>query len=427
MLGRASFVPVKTLAALCLAVCASPASAGDVIAEATLFTVKIVVAIAYPFGQDFKGTAMGAGFLADRERGWILTNAHVAGRSPSSVQVSFKGRPFETAEKVYVDNHLDVAVLKIDPSKIPPQAIAAPLQCATEYPTGRSVIAFGHPWSLDYTATRGIISGTNVIAGVEALQTDAALNHGNSGGPLIDAETGSVVGINEASYSDRGVEGLHFAVPMKLVCTILDLLKAGKDPAPPVLPVSFASGFGDNDLAVAIVKGEWAQKFKVGDRILGVDASRAGLNVSRILDRMRGRDRVTFIVGRNKQEREVAVEVPKEKDAMKRRGVQVSGMTIAQSVLPEAKPGEMYIHFVGEASLADRAPFNPGDQVVSIDGIAADGYEALLKTLKDRDGKEAEFIVKRERPPAGSGEHDYKIKSLLVAHVFEISESEPKP
>ncbi len=427
MSGRTSFARIETLAALCFAFYASSAAASDVIADAGLFTVKIVTAIAYPFEQEFKGTASGAGFLVDRERGWILTNAHVAGRSPSSVQVSFNSHPFERAEKIYVDNHLDLAVLKIDTSKIPHNVIAGPLECATLYPPGRAVIAFGHPWSLDYTATRGIISGVKVSDGVEALQTDAALNPGNSGGPLIDAETGSIVGINASGMKHDVAEGLHFAVPIKLVCTVLDLLKQGKEPAPPVLPVTFAAALGDNELIVAKVKEKWSQKFKTGDRILAVDGDRSSRNVSRVLDHMRGKDRVTFIIERNKQELEIAVDVPAEKDTMKRRGVQVSGMTVGQGVRPESTPGEMFIHFIDDASIADRAQFNPGDQVTSIDGIAADSYEAVLKALKERNGKEAEFIVKRERSPQGSGRHDYLVRQLLVKNVFEVTERAPEP
>ena len=329
--------------------------------------------------------------------------------SPSSVQVSFNSHPFERAEKIYVDNHLDLAVLKIDPSKIPHNVIAGPLECATLYPPGRAVIAFGHPWSLDYTATRGIISGVKVSDGVEALQTDAALNPGNSGGPLIDAETGSIVGINASGMKHDVAEGLHFAVPIKLVCTVLDLLKQGKEPAPPVLPVTFAAALGDNELIVAKVKEKWSQKFKTGDRILAVDGDRSSRYVSRVLDHMRGKDRATFTIERNKQELEIAVDVPAEKDTMKRRGVQVSGMTVGQGVRPESTPGEMFIHFIDDASIADRAQFNPGDQVTSIDGIAADSYEAVFKSAQgakrqaSRVYRQARTLSARQRAPRLSG------------------------
>jgi serine protease Do len=427
MPGRASIAQIKTFAALFFAICASSASARDVIADAGLFTVKIVVAIAYPFENDFRGTATGAGFLVDRERGWILTNAHVAGRSPSAIQIRFNGYPYERAEKIYVDNHLDVAILRIEPSKIPKNVIAAPLQCAAEYPPGRAVIAFGHPWSLDYTATRGIISGVKISQGAEALQTDAALNPGNSGGPLIDAETGLIAGINVASIAGPGTEGLHFAIPIKLVCTILDILKRDKEPAPPILPISFATTFDHTKLIVAKVKKEWSQKFKIGDRVLAVDGDRSCRNVSRVLDHMRGKVRVTFTLARNAKEQDVVVDVPGEKDLLRRRGVQVSGMTIGEADIPESKSDEMYIHFVDQASLAERGAFRPGDQIASIDGIVCDSYEATLKALGERNGKEAEFIVKRERLPQGSQVYDYKAMQLLVQDVFEVTESGPTP
>jgi serine protease Do len=415
-------------AILCLIMPVSPAFAKDVIADANRFTAKIITAISFPFEQESKGTVLGAGFLADRERGWILTNAHVAGRSPSLVRVGFNGHPFVKAAKVYVDNHLDVAVLKIEPASIPQHATAGELQCAAEYPPGRPVIAFGHPWSLDYTATRGIISGVKVSAGAESLQTDAALNPGNSGGPLIDAETGLIVGINKSGFKGRGAEGVHFAVPIKLVCTILDLLRQGKEPAPPAVPLLFAAPLHDGELVVAKVTGDWSQKFKTGDRVLAIDGDQSSRTLSRVLDRMRGKDRVTFIVERSGQKQEIAVEVPQEKDLMKRRGVHVSGMIIGPAVAPEAKPNKMYIHFIDDASLAEQAQLHPGDQVTSIDGILTDRYETVLNALKERRGQAAEFVVRRLRHPVqGSGSYDYLVRQLEVKDVFEVTESGIKP
>ena len=90
-----------------------PALANDVIEAAGRYTVKITTAVDYSFGSEKKGTWRGSGFLVDRERGWILTNAHVAGKSPSTVRVSFKDRPYSKVEKIYVDNHLDLAVLRV--------------------------------------------------------------------------------------------------------------------------------------------------------------------------------------------------------------------------------------------------------------------------------------------------------------------------
>lgn len=398
------------------------ASANDAIAGAEYFTVKIVVATEYPFGEESKGTAYGAGFLVDRKRGWLLTNAHVAGRSPSFVRISFKDRPYVKAEKVYVDTHLDMAVLKIDPSAIPREATPAPLQCAKEYSPGRPVIAFGHPWSLDYTATRGIISGTKVSQGVEALQTDAALNPGNSGGALIDAQTGFVVGINEGGISRKLSQGLHFAVPIRLVCTVLELLKQEKEPAPPILPISFATTERDKELVVGKVKDVWSQKLKIGDRILAVDGDQSARTASRVLDHLRGKDRITLLVERNAKKHEVLVEIPHEKDVLKRRGIHVSGMIIGQKVNDEADPNKMYVQFVDNASLAEQSCFYPNYQISSIDAIAIDSYQKLLKVLIERDGQEAEFIVRREHYSRTLEWYDYVVRKLRVEHIFEITE-----
>lgn len=416
-----------TSAFLCNATYINAAFANDAIAGAVYYTVKIAAVTEYPFGEESKGTAHGAGFLVDRKRGWILTNAHVAGRSPSFVRISFKDRSYVKAEKVYVDTHLDMAVLKIDPSAIPQEVTPAPLQCAEEYPPGRPVIAFGHPWSLDYTATRGIISGTKVSQGVEALQTDAALNPGNSGGPLIDAQTGFVVGINEGSISGKVSQGLHFAVPIKLACTVLDLLKQGKEPAPPILPISFATTVRDKELVVSKVKDVWSQKLKIGDRILAVDGDQSARTASRVLDHMRGKDRVTLLIERHTKKHEVPVEIPHEKDVLKRRGIHVSGMIIGQKVNDEADPNKMYVQFVDDASLAEQGRFYPNDQITAIDAIAIDSYEKLLKVLAQRDGQEAEFIIRREHYSQYLEWYDYVVRKLNVEYIFEITENGANP
>lgn len=119
--------------------------------------------------------------------------------------------------------------------------------------------------------TRGIISGTKALQGEETLQTDAALNPGNSGGALIDAVSGVVVGVNASTYSKAVTEGLNFAVPSKQACTILNLLRQGKDPSPPILPVTFATTSKERELVVAQSNGDWAGVLKPGDRILGVN------------------------------------------------------------------------------------------------------------------------------------------------------------
>lgn len=195
--------------------------------------------IEMPFSNEVDGAFTGTGFVVDVNQGWIVTNAHVAGRSPSRVEVAFRETDFFAVDKLYVDPHLDVAVLRAPTDRFPKAAISAPSECNNEPPIGHPVGAFGHPWSLSYTGTRGIISGSTFFAGSAWLQTDAPINNGNSGGPLISMQTGNLVGVNTARVADEDAENLNFAVPMKYLCRILALMRAGKDPSPPRLPISF--------------------------------------------------------------------------------------------------------------------------------------------------------------------------------------------
>jgi S1-C subfamily serine protease len=408
-------VTAVAIAASCISVLAL-----DPIADAALFTVKTTTAVDYPFGSDRKTTGRGAGFLIDRERGWILTNAHVAKRSPSIIRVSFQNHPYVSASKVYVDNHLDMAVIKVDPKDIPSESRNANLNCTEEPKAGLPVIAFGHPWSLDYTATRGIVSGSKDIDGVENLQTDAALNPGNSGGPLIDEQTGVVVGINAAGLTKS--EGLNFAVPIKLVCTIVSLLKDGKDPSPPIIPISFATTLKERELVVANVKDEWADKLKIGDRILAVNGDKSARYISRLLDKIRGAEAVTLVIARGGKATEVQIKVPEARDQVKRLGVFVSGMTIGSTTITGNDKTQMFIQFIDDASEAEQSQFLEGDIVTSIDGIETKSHQDVLAALEGKLDKRVEIIFKRERSKA-SNRYDYMVRSLDVISISIVDEN----
>jgi len=382
--------------------------------------VKTTTAVDYPFGSDHKTTGRGAGFLIDRERGWILTNAHVAKRSPSNIRVSFQNHPYVGASKVYVDNHLDMAVIKVDPKLIPQESQNAKLNCADEPKAGLPVIAFGHPWGLDYTATRGIVSGSKDIDGVENLQTDAALNPGNSGGPLIDEQTGIVVGINASGLTKS--EGLNFAVPIRLVCTIVDLLRENKDPSPPIIPISFATTLKERELVVASVKEDWAQNINTGDRILAVNGDKSARYISRLVDKIRGADKVTFTISRNGKTLDVPVNVPEGRDQVKRLGVFVSGMTIGSTTITGNDKNQMFIQFIDDASEAEQSQFLEGDIVTSIDGMETKSHQDVLAALDGKLDKRVEIIFKRERSKS-SNRYDYMVRSLDVTSMAIIDEN----
>jgi putative serine protease PepD len=183
--------------------------------------------------------ALGSGFVISRD-GYILTNAHVVsnnGQTVKTVSVTFKGNGSATKRVkgtvVGANNTSDVALIKVDPAKIA-GLDPIPLGSSSRVPVGETVVAIGNPLGLDFTLTSGIVSATgrdlkspNGATIHNGIQTDAAINEGNSGGPLIDA-TGHVIGINEQIASQSGGnQGLGFAVPIDTALTVVHLLAPG--------------------------------------------------------------------------------------------------------------------------------------------------------------------------------------------------------
>ena len=189
------------------------------------------------YGQTQGSQALGTGFVVDKE-GYILTNAHVVdenGQQASGVTVVFNKGGSETlrvkGELVGVDVGSDVAVIKVDPSAVTLNPL--PLGDSSKVSVGEPVVAIGNPLGYDFSITSGIVSATgrslqapNGQTIPNGIQTDAAINQGNSGGPLIDGN-GKVIGINEQIASQGGGnDGLSFAVPINTAIRSLDQLRA---------------------------------------------------------------------------------------------------------------------------------------------------------------------------------------------------------
>jgi S1-C subfamily serine protease len=177
------------------------------------------------------GQAQGSGIVLDTA-GYILTNEHVI-QGQKGVRVSFSNSDNVRAKVVGSDASTDLAVLKVD---LPASALhPLPLGDSSSVEVGDSVVAIGNPFGLDRTLTAGIISAVhrqisspNRFAINNALQTDAAINHGNSGGPLID-RSGAVIGINAQLPSNSEVNGnvgVGFAIPIDIAKTVIPALKA---------------------------------------------------------------------------------------------------------------------------------------------------------------------------------------------------------
>lgn len=158
--------------------------------------------------------ALGSGFVIGGN-GEILTNAHVV-KDAEEITVRFPDRSEKVATLVGLDERLDIALLKVDAKGLHPVKIGN----SDELEVGQWVLALGSPFGLDYSATQGIISalGRSLPGGsyVPFIQTDAAVNPGNSGGPLLNT-SGEVVGINSQIYSPSGgYMGLSFAIPINV-------------------------------------------------------------------------------------------------------------------------------------------------------------------------------------------------------------------
>jgi putative serine protease PepD len=233
----------------------------------------------FPGGGQSGGTAQGTGFIYDT-KGDIITNDHVVSGS-SSVSVKLSDGSVYKATIVGTDPSTDLAVLHIDApsSKLAPLALADSSKVAI----GDGVVAIGNPFGLDGSVTSGIVSALNreIVAPdntpIEgAIQTDAAINHGNSGGPLLDLE-GKVIGVTSQIQSDSGGnDGVGFAVPSNTVTSIATQLIATGKAQHALLGVSVKTAASGGVTVSAVSAGSAADSagLKAGDVITAVDGTK---------------------------------------------------------------------------------------------------------------------------------------------------------
>tara|TARA_Y100000033_G_scaffold51222_1_gene64769 strand:+ start:4864 stop:6228 length:1365 start_codon:yes stop_codon:yes gene_type:complete len=170
--------------------------------------------------RPFRG--LGSGVIIDAEKGYVVTNSHVVDNADEITVKLTDGREF-TAKKLGADEQSDIALLKIDPDDLK----AIPLADSDELRVGDFVVAIGNPFGLSQTVTSGIVSalgrsGLNIGGYEDFIQTDAAINRGNSGGALVDLH-GHLVGINTAIFGPNGGNvGIGFAIPSNMMKSLAD-------------------------------------------------------------------------------------------------------------------------------------------------------------------------------------------------------------
>ncbi|WP_410512549.1 S1C family serine protease [Paenibacillus sp. BR2-3] len=223
----------------------------------------------------------GSGVIV-KSNGWIITNAHVVEDLQNTIVVTSDGKSYSITD-TYLDEFSDLALIKINASKLQPAKLA---KSATYARVGEKVIAIGTPisFALRNSATTGVISGLGrtVDASYRLIQSDTAINPGNSGGPLINMK-GEVLGINSLKYSAVGVENMGFAIPAETVQYIMNqLFKYGEVRRPSLgleLEGSWSSLVGlptDEPLTVTKVTSAGARKAGIseGDVLYSIDGHR---------------------------------------------------------------------------------------------------------------------------------------------------------
>jgi putative serine protease PepD len=264
------------------------------------------------FGNQGQGSATGSGFVIDKQ-GHIVTNDHVVDGA-TNVTVQFSDQSEAQATIVGTDPSTDIAVLKVDrpASRLTPLSFAS----AGSLEVGDPVVAIGSPFGLEGTLTTGVVSGLgreikapNGFTIENAVQTDAALNHGNSGGPVLDMQ-GRVVGVAAQIESDSGGNvGIGYAVPGDTAQRVARELIRDGNVEHAYLGVSLPNSGAAT--VEAVVKDGPADSagLQAGDEVTAVDGKTidSGDALREAIDAKKPGDKITLTIKRNGNERTVQV------------------------------------------------------------------------------------------------------------------------
>jgi serine protease Do len=350
---------------------------------------------------------VGSGFIVTAD-GYILTNAHVVDGA-KEVDVKLTDRREFVAKVVGSDPKSDVALLKIDAKELPVVRIGDP----DDIKVGQWVVAMGSPFGFENSVTAGIVSAkSRSLPGdgyVPFIQTDVAVNPGNSGGPLFDLQ-GNVVGINSQIYSRTGgYMGLSFAIPIDVAMHVKDQLqKHGKvtrgriGVAIQPLNQKLAESFGLDKPAGALVSsvdedGPAARAgIKPGDVILGWNGNPVdeASSLPVLVARTAPGDDAKVRLWRDGKERTLSVEVgamPGDKASVAAAGTPSAdagklGLTLRQ--------GDQGLIVENAAGPAASAGVRPGDVILALNNKPVKSVDEL-RGLLDKAGEHVALLVQR--------------------------------
>mgnify|MGYP001451693370 FL=1 len=360
----------------------------------------------------------GSGFLISAD-GYILTNAHVVDRA-RDVTVRMTDRHEYNAKVVGVDVRTDVAVLKINADKLPVVRIGNPAALKA----GQWVVAIGSPFGFDNSVTAGIVSATARSLPGDAytpfIQTDVAVNPGNSGGPLFNLQ-GEVVGINSQIYSRTGgYQGVSFAIPIDVAIHVKDqLVSTGRvergrigvtiQDVNQALADSFRLPRPYGALVSQVEDGGPADKagLKAGDVILAVDGraiERSG-ELPAIIAGIKPGVEATLEIWRDKAKRKFRIKVGELQDDPEVASRQPAGNSdtgrLGLAVRPLSGDERQQLHTMGrlvvEESVgpAAEAGVEPGDVVLAVNGAPVASVGEFRNSLARADGVVA-LLIQRE-------------------------------
>ncbi|MEW6120384.1 MAG: DegQ family serine endoprotease [Pseudomonadota bacterium] len=358
----------------------------------------------------------GSGFIVSAD-GLILTNAHVVRRA-KEVTVKLTDRREFQARVVGRDDKTDVAVLKIDAANLP----TVPLGNPRDLKVGEWVLAIGSPFGFENSVTAGVVSAKGRSlpddSYVPFIQTDVAVNPGNSGGPLFNAR-GEVVGINSQIFSrSGGYQGLSFAIPIDLAVRIKDQIVAtghatharlgvGIQDVNQALADSFRLPKPEGALVAQVEPGSAADKagLKTGDVIRtfnGQPVVDAG-DLPALVGQAEPGTMARLDIWRNGEAKTLTATLDKQRDSATRQAAKGAkpekarlGLALRPLAPEESRAVGLAAGLVVEdaSGPAARAGVQPGDVVVSVNGKPVDSVEAVKRIL-DTAGKSVALLVQR--------------------------------